>query len=99
MRSDYKGVRTALSESLASAKMHVSGTEDEAAFEANGVGTTAFLLNHVGTRIAHAASERTLAEYSFARRTDQLEKLLEGHAPSCPSRKSGTRQRTSLQPA
>ena len=48
MRSDYKGVWTALSESLSSAKMHVSGTEDEAAFETSGAGTTEFLLNNVG---------------------------------------------------
>ncbi len=48
MRSDYKGVWTALSESLSSAKMHVSGTEDEAVLEASGAGTTEFLLNNVG---------------------------------------------------
>lgn len=48
MRSDYKGVWTALSGSLSSAKMHVSGTEDEAVVEASGVGTSAFLLNNVG---------------------------------------------------
>lgn len=48
MRSDYKGVWTALSESLARAKMHVSGTEDEAVLEASGAGTTEFLLKHVG---------------------------------------------------
>lgn len=50
MRSDYKGVWTALSESLSSAKMHVSGTEDEAVFETSGVGTSQFLLNNVGIR-------------------------------------------------
>ena len=48
MRSDYKGVWTALSESLSSAKMHVSGTEDEALVEASGVGTSEFILNNVG---------------------------------------------------
>jgi ubiquinone/menaquinone biosynthesis C-methylase UbiE len=48
MRSDYKGVWTALSESLSSAKMHVSGTEDEAVFEASGSGTSAFLFENVG---------------------------------------------------
>lgn len=48
MRSDYKGVWTALSESLSSAKMHVSGTEDEAIVETSGVGTSDFLLNNVG---------------------------------------------------
>lgn len=48
MRSDYKGVWTALSESLSSAKMHVSGTEDEAVFEASGAGTSAFLFENVG---------------------------------------------------
>jgi ubiquinone/menaquinone biosynthesis C-methylase UbiE len=48
MRSDYKGVWTALSETLSSAKMHVSGTEDDAAIETSGVGTSEFLLNHVG---------------------------------------------------
>lgn len=30
--------------------MHVSGTEDEAIFEASGAGTTEFLLNNVGIR-------------------------------------------------
>jgi SAM-dependent methyltransferase len=50
MRSDYKGVWTALSESLSSAKMHVSGSEDEAVFETSGVGTSQFLLNNVGIR-------------------------------------------------
>jgi ubiquinone/menaquinone biosynthesis C-methylase UbiE len=48
MRSDYKGVWTALSESLSSAKMHVSGTEDEAIVETSGAGTSEFLLNNVG---------------------------------------------------
>ena len=48
MRSDYKSVWTALSESLSSAKMHVSGTEDEAVVETSGAGTSAFLLNNVG---------------------------------------------------
>jgi ubiquinone/menaquinone biosynthesis C-methylase UbiE len=48
MRSDYKGVWTALSDSLSSAKRHVSGTEDEAVFESSGAGTTEFLLNNVG---------------------------------------------------
>lgn len=48
MRSDYKGVWTALSKSLSSAKMHVSGTEDEATIETSGVGTSQFLLDHVG---------------------------------------------------
>ena len=50
MRSDYKGVWTALSESLSSAKMHVSGSEDEAVFETSGAGTSQFLLNNVGVR-------------------------------------------------
>ena len=50
MRSDYKGVWTALSESLASAKMHVSGTEDEAVFESSGIGTSEFLLKNVGIK-------------------------------------------------
>ena len=48
MRSDYKGVWTALSESLSSAKMHVSGTEDEAIVEKSGEGTSEFLLSNVG---------------------------------------------------
>lgn len=48
MRSDYKGVWTALSGSLASAKMHVSGTEDEAIFETSGAGTSEFLVKNVG---------------------------------------------------
>ena len=48
MRSDYKGVWTALSGSLSSAKMHVSGTEDEAVVETSGAGTSAFLLDKVG---------------------------------------------------
>ncbi|HMG04613.1 MAG TPA: class I SAM-dependent methyltransferase, partial [Chthoniobacterales bacterium] len=50
MRSDYKGVWTALSESLSSAKMHVSGTEDEAIVEKSGAGTSEFLLNNVGIK-------------------------------------------------
>jgi ubiquinone/menaquinone biosynthesis C-methylase UbiE/cephalosporin hydroxylase len=50
MRSDYKGVWTALSETLSSAKMHVSGTEDEATIESSGVGTSQFLLQNVGIR-------------------------------------------------
>ena len=50
MRSDYKGVWTALSESLSSAKMHVSGTEDEAIVETSGAGTSEFLLNNVGIK-------------------------------------------------
>ena len=48
MRSDYKGVWTALSDSLGRAKMHVSGTEDEAVFDVSGAGTTEFLLKNVG---------------------------------------------------
>ena len=48
MRSDYKGVWTALSDSLGRAKMHVSGTEDEAVFDVSGAGTTEFLLENVG---------------------------------------------------
>ena len=48
MRSDYKGVWTALSDSLARAKMHVSGTEDETVFEASGAGTVEFLVKNVG---------------------------------------------------
>lgn len=48
MRSDYKGVWTALSDSLGRAKMRVSGTEDEAIFDLSGAGTTEFLLNNVG---------------------------------------------------
>jgi len=48
MRSDYKGVWTALSETLSKAKMHVSGTEDEAILGTSGVGTSEFLLNNVG---------------------------------------------------
>ena len=48
MRSDYKRVWTTLSESLSSAKMHVSGTEDEAIFEESGAGTSEFLLTNVG---------------------------------------------------
>jgi len=48
MRSDYKGTWTALSETLSSAKMHVSGTEDEATIETSGVGTSEFLLQNVG---------------------------------------------------
>lgn len=48
MRSDYKTVWTALSDSLANAKMHVSGTEDEAALFQSGIGTTEFLVSNVG---------------------------------------------------
>ena len=48
MRSDYKGTWTALSETLSSAKMHVSGTEDEATIETSGFGTSEFLLQNVG---------------------------------------------------
>jgi ubiquinone/menaquinone biosynthesis C-methylase UbiE len=48
MRSDYKRVWMKLSESPSSAKMHVSGTEDEAIFEASGAGTSEFLLTNVG---------------------------------------------------
>ncbi len=48
MRSDYKGVWTKLSETPSSAKMHVSGTEDEAVIEQSGVGTSEFLFKHVG---------------------------------------------------
>ena len=48
MRSDYKGVWSELSKTLASAKMHVSGTEDEATIETSGVGTSEFLLKKVG---------------------------------------------------
>jgi ubiquinone/menaquinone biosynthesis C-methylase UbiE len=50
MRSDYKGVWTALSDTLSSAKRHVSGTEDEAIIEQSGVGTSEFLLQNVGIR-------------------------------------------------
>jgi SAM-dependent methyltransferase len=49
MRSDYKSVWKALSESLSSAKMHVSGTEDETVVETSGAGTSEFILNKVGT--------------------------------------------------
>jgi len=48
MRSDYKGVWSALSESLSSAKMHVSGTEDESVVETSGAGTSEFILKSVG---------------------------------------------------
>jgi ubiquinone/menaquinone biosynthesis C-methylase UbiE len=48
MRSDYKGTWTALSQTLSSAKMHVSGTEDEAAIVTSGVGTSEFLFKNVG---------------------------------------------------
>lgn len=48
MRSEYKKVWTALSETLSSAKMHVSGTEDEGVFETSGAGTSEFLLKNVG---------------------------------------------------
>src|SRR5207248_11422350 len=48
MRSDYKRVWMTLSESLSSAKMHVSGTEDEAILEASGAGTSEFLLTNIG---------------------------------------------------
>jgi ubiquinone/menaquinone biosynthesis C-methylase UbiE len=57
MRSDYKGVWTTLSESLSSAKMHVSGTEDEAVFEASGVGTSEFLLTNVGVKATDVVLE------------------------------------------
>ncbi len=57
MRSDYKGVWTALSESLSSAKMHVSGTEDEAILEKNGAGTTEFLLSNVGIKSSDVVLE------------------------------------------
>ncbi|HXA09528.1 MAG TPA: class I SAM-dependent methyltransferase [Chthoniobacterales bacterium] len=48
MRSDYKGTWTALSQTLSSAKMHVSGTEDEATIATSGVGTSDFLFKNVG---------------------------------------------------
>ena len=57
MRSDYKGVWTKLSESLSSAKMHVSGTEDEAVFEASGAGTSEFLLTNVGIKATDVVLE------------------------------------------
>ncbi len=50
MRSDYKTTWTALSETLSSAKMHVSGTEDEVTIEKSGVGTSEFLLQNVGIK-------------------------------------------------
>jgi ubiquinone/menaquinone biosynthesis C-methylase UbiE len=50
MRSDYKGVWTALSETLSRAKLHVSGTEDETTIETSGVGTSHHLLDHVGIK-------------------------------------------------
>jgi len=57
MRSDYKGVWTALSESLSSAKMHVSGTEDEAIVEKSGEGTSEFLLSNVGINASDVVLE------------------------------------------
>src|SRR3954464_9542950 len=50
MRSDYKGVWTALSESVGSAKVHVTGTEDESLVHKSGAGTTEFLLQNVGIK-------------------------------------------------
>ena len=50
MRSDYKEVWTTLSGTLSSAKLHVSGTEDEAIIETSGIGTSEFLLKNVGIR-------------------------------------------------
>ena len=47
-RSNYKAVWSALSENEASAKVHVTGTEDEAELEESGIGTTKFLLENVG---------------------------------------------------
>src|ERR1700682_4813039 len=47
-RSNYKAVWLALSEDEASAKIHVTGTEDEAALTGSGIGTTKFLLENVG---------------------------------------------------
>lgn len=57
MRSDYKGTWTALSETLSSAKMHVSGTEDEATIETSGVGTSEVLLKNVGISPADVVLE------------------------------------------
>src|SRR3954469_23258634 len=57
MRSEYKRVWTALSESLASAKVHVSGTEDESIFEKSGIGTSQFLLQNVGINPTHVVLE------------------------------------------
>jgi ubiquinone/menaquinone biosynthesis C-methylase UbiE len=57
MRSDYKGVWTKLSESLSAAKMHVSGTEDEAIVETSGAGTSEFLLNNVGVNATDVVLE------------------------------------------
>jgi ubiquinone/menaquinone biosynthesis C-methylase UbiE len=57
MRSDYKGVWTKLSETASSAKMHVSGTEDEATIEQSGVGTSEFLLKNVGINPTDAVLE------------------------------------------
>jgi SAM-dependent methyltransferase len=50
MRSDYKGVWSELSKTLSSAKLHVSGTEDETTIEQSGVGTSEFLFKNVGIK-------------------------------------------------
>ena len=47
-RSNYKAVWSALSKDETSAKVHVAGTEDEAALTGSGIGTTKFLLENVG---------------------------------------------------
>ena len=47
-RSNYKAVWSALSKDETSAKIHVAGTEDEAALTGSGIGTAKFLLENVG---------------------------------------------------
>jgi hypothetical protein len=60
MRSDYKGVWTALS----SAKMHVSGSEDETMIETNGVGTSPFFLESIGISRSDLVLESACTECS-----------------------------------
>lgn len=47
-RSEYKETWTALSGTVSSAKIYVSGTEDESEFDRSGAATTRFLMDYVG---------------------------------------------------
>ena len=57
MRSDYKGVWKTLSQTISGAKLHVSGTEDEATIEESGLGTSQFLLKNVGVKASDVVLE------------------------------------------
>jgi hypothetical protein len=61
MRSDYKRVWMTLSESLSSAKIYVSGTEDEAILEASVAGPSEFLLTNIGIKPGCCCRSRSSA--------------------------------------